>query len=331
MKSKVAINGLGRIGRHVLKIALEKGVNVVAVNDLTDTATLAYLLKYDSVYGVYDKKIEAGEGFIKIGWKKIKVYSEPDPSNLPWKSLGVDIVIEATGRFCEREKAERHLKAGAKRVLISAPAKNPDLTVVVGVNDKEIKKNHKIISVASCTTNCLAPIAKVLDDSFGIKKGFMTTIHGYTTSQKLLDSPHKKLRRGRTAGLNIIPTTTGATTAVTEVLPKLTGRLDGLAMRVPIASGSIVDFVAELNKNVTKEQINGVLKKASQKELKGILDYTEEPIVSSDIIKNSHSSIVDGLSTQTLGNTVKILSWYDNEYGYSSRMVELIKVLSKFR
>jgi len=260
---KVAINGLGRIGRHILKIGLEKGINIVAINDLTDIKTISYLLKYDSVYGNYNKKIEIGKDFIKINNKKIKILSEENPENLPWKELGVDIVIESTGLFREKNKIEKHIKAGAKKVLVSAPVKNSDITIVVGVNEKQLTKKHNIISVASCTTNCLAPVAKILNDKFGIKKGFMTTIHGYTTSQKLLDSPHKKLRRGRTAGLNIIPTTSGATTAVCEVIPELKGRLDGLAMRVPIASGSVVDFVAELKIKVTKEQVNKELKKAS--------------------------------------------------------------------
>lgn len=328
---KVAINGLGRIGRNILKIGLEKGINFVAINDLTDIENLAYLLKYDSVYGPYDREVESEKDFIKIRNKKIKIFSEPNPCNLPWKKLGVDVVIESTGLFRKREDAEKHLKAGAKRVLISAPAKNPDITIVLGVNGNLLKKSHRIISVASCTTNCLAPVVKILNDSFGIKKGFVTTIHAYTTSQKLLDAPHKKLRRGRAAAINIVPTTSGATSAVGEVIPEMKGRLDGLALRVPVASGSIVDFVAELKKSVTKEEINKTLKRASRGKLNGILQYTEEEIVSSDIIKNPHSSIIDGLSTQVLGNAVKILAWYDNEYGYSSRMVDILNMIKNLK
>jgi len=324
---KIAINGLGRIGRAVLKIALEKNVNVVAVNDLIDTKTLAYLMKYDSVYGNYDKKVEAGKDFLKINNRKIKVLAEPDPEKLPWKKLGIDIVIESTGFFADREGAGKHLKAGAKKVLISAPAKNSDVTVVLGVNENKLKRGHKIISMGSCTTNCLAPLAKVLNDSFGIKKGFMTTVHAYTNNQNILDSPHKKLRRGRSAGVNIIPTTSGATKSVAEVIPELKEKIDGLAMRVPVACGSVVDFVAELNKKATKEQVNKAFKKASAGKMKRILQYTEDEIVSSDIIGNSYSSVIDGISTMVIGNIVKVLSWYDNEYGYSCRMVELVKML----
>jgi len=324
---KVAINGLGRIGRTVLKIGLEKGVNIVAVNDLTDSKTLAYLIKYDSVYGVYDKKIKIKNDFIEINNKKIKILKQENPENLPWKDLGVDVVVESTGIFKDREGAEKHLKAGAKKVLISAPAKNPDITIVPGVNDNKLKKEHKIISLASCTTNCLAPVIKVLNDSFGVKKGFMTTVHAYTGGQNIIDSPQKKLRRGRAGAINIVPTTSGATTAVAEVIPSLKGKLDGLALRVPVACGSIVDFVAELKKSVTKEQINKAFEKAANKKMKEILKYTEEELVSSDIIGDSHSSIVDGLSTQVNGNLIKVLAWYDNEYGYSCRMVDVIKMV----
>ncbi|MEK6758029.1 MAG: type I glyceraldehyde-3-phosphate dehydrogenase [Nanoarchaeota archaeon] len=326
---KIAINGLGRIGRNILKIALEKGVNIVAVNDLTDLKNLVYLIKYDSVYGNYEGKIQSGKDFIKINNKKIKVFSESDPQNLPWGDLGIDIVIESTGRFGDRKDAERHLKAGAKRVVITASGKDPDITVVMGVNNDKIKKTDKIISNASCTTNCLTPIVKILDDAYGIKKGFMTTVHGYTSSQSLIDSPSKKFRRGRAAANNIVPTTSGATNATTQVLPNLKGKIDGLAFRVPILTGSIVDFVAELEKQPTKEQINNLFKKSASGKLKGILDYTEDELVSSDIIGNSHSSIVDGSLTQVIGNTVKILSWYDNEYGYSARVVDLVKYLGK--
>ena len=327
---KVAINGLGRIGRPVLKICLERGIDVVAVNDLCDTETLAYLLKYDSVYGNYDKKVEAGKGFIKINGKNILVFSEENPEKLPWKKLGVDVVIESTGFF--EDEAEKHLKAGAKKVIISSPSKKCDATIVLGVNDEKLKKEHKIVSMGSCTTNCLAPVAKVLNDNFGIVKAFMTTVHAYTNDQKILDVPHKKHRRGRGAGVNIIPTTSGATTSVAEAIPELKGKMDGLALRVPVACGSIVDFVAELNKKVTKEQVNNAFKKAASGKMKGILQYTEDEIVSSDIIKNPNTSIVDGLSTQVLGdgksgNLVKVLSWYDNEYAYSCKIVDLIKML----
>lgn len=323
----VAINGFGRIGRLVFKIGLEKGIKFVAINDLIDIPTLVYLLKYDSVYGRFKGSVEAGKNSIIVNGKKIMVFAEADPSKLPWGKLKVNYVIESTGRFKEYDKASLHLKAGAKRVLISAPSKDPDITVVYGVNHKDIKKHDKIISVASCTTNCLAPVAKVLNDNFGILRAFMTTIHGYTSSQKLVDLPDKKLRRGRAAAVNIIPTTTGATEATSKVIPELEGRMDGLSIRVPVVVGSIVDFVAELHQQVTKEEINLALKKASKGELKGVLAYTEDEIVSSDIIANSHSSIVDGLSTQVMGNLVKVLSWYDNEYGYSSRMVDVMKYL----
>jgi len=322
---KVAINGLGRIGRIVLKIALERGMNIVAVNDLVDVKTLAYLLKYDSVYGNYDKKVEIGKDFLKINNKKIKVLAEPDPAKLPWKKLGVSIVIESTGIF--KDEAYKHLKAGAKKVLISAPSKNCGATIVLGVNQDKLKKKEKVVSMASCTTNALAPVVKVLNDSFGIKKAFMTTIHAYTNDQKTLDIGHKKLRRGRAAAVNIIPTTSGATKSVGEVIPSLKGKMDGLAMRVPIACGSIVDLVAELNKKATKEQINKTFKQVSKGKMKGILQYSEEELVSSDIIGNPHSSIIDGLLTQVIGNTVKVLSWYDNEYAYSCRMVDMIKKL----
>lgn len=329
---RVAINGLGRIGRVFLKRALEKGINVVAINDLAEPETLAYLMKYDSVYRNYDKKVEAGHGFIKIGSKKILIFSEKDPEQLPWKKLQVDVVLDSTGIFKDRDGAGKHLKAGAKRVVISCPAKEPDVTIVLGVNGEKLKKEHKIISMASCTTNCLAPVAKVLNDSFGIKKGFMTTVHAYTNDQKTLDIVHKKLRRGRAAAQNIIPTSSGATSAVGEVIPSLKGKMDGLAMRVPVPCGSIVDFVVELKKNVSVEDINKAMKKAALGKMKGILQYNEDEIVSSDILSNFHSSIFDSTGTQVIGvggkgNMVKVLSWYDNEFGYSSRLVDLIKRL----
>ncbi len=323
---KIAINGLGRIGRLVLKSGLDEGVNFVVVNDLTDINTLAYLIKYDSVYGVYDKKVEVGKGFLKIGGKKIMVLSERDPANLPWKKLGIDVVVESTGLFTDRDGAGKHLQAGAKKVVISAPAKNPDKTIVMGVNDDQLRKEHKIISMGSCTTGGLAPVAKVLDDAFGIKKGFMTTVHAYTASQGLVDRPEKKMRRGRAAAVNIVPTTSGATQAVVEVIPKLKGKLTGLAMRVPVPSGSIVDFVAELEKPANAQTVNAVLKKAaSTGRMHGILGYTEDEIVSHDILGNKNSSIVDGLSTMVIGNTVKVLSWYDNEFGYAHRLAEFVK------
>jgi glyceraldehyde 3-phosphate dehydrogenase len=324
---KIAINGLGRIGRAVLKIALEKGLNVVAVNDLASIPSIVYLMKYDSVYGNYHGSVEGGEDFIKVNKKKIQVFSEKDPENLPWGNLGVDIVLECTGIFTDRDGAGKHLWAGAKKVIISAPGKDPDITVVLGVNEKQLKKEHKIISMASCTTNCLAPVVKVLNDNFKIEKGYMTTIHAYTNDQVILDVPHKKLRRGRAGAINLIPTSSGATTSVGEVIPELKGKLDGLAIRAPVPCGSITDFVAILQTAVTKEQVNAALKKASEKEMKGILQYSQDELVSSDIIKNPNSSIVDSILTQVNGNMVKVLSWYDNEYGYSNRLVELIKLL----
>lgn len=327
---RIAINGFGRIGRAVLKRALQNKINIAAINDLTDTKTLAYLLKYDSVYGVYDADIKAKKDSIVVNGKEIRVFSEKDPANLPWEKLKVDIVVESTGLFRDREGASKHLDAGAEKVLISAPAKKPDITIVPGVNEKNLRKEHKIISLGSCTTNCLAPIAKVLNDNFVINKGFMTTIHAYTNDQKILDLPHKDLRRARAAALSIIPTTSGATQSVVEVIPELDGKLDGLAIRVPVACGSLVDFVAELNKSVDVGRVNSAFKSAAKGKLKGILAYTEEEIVSSDVIGNPCSSIVDGLSTMVLSdNMVKVLSWYDNEWGYSCRMVDALKLIAK--
>ncbi len=323
---RVAINGFGRIGRAIFKKALEEGINIVAINDLSDTKTLAYLLKYDSAYGVYEKSIEAGEGFIKIGTKKIIVCADRNPENLPWEKMKIDIVIESTGAFTDREGASKHLKAGAKKVLISASGKDVDFTVVLGVNEKGLRKNQKIISMASCTTNCIAPIIKILEDNFGIKKGFLTTIHAYTGDQALVDGHHKNLRRGRAAAINLIPTTSGAAKAVADVIPSVKGKIDGMAVRAPVICGSITDFVATLNKKVTVEELNNAIKKAARK-LDGILKYTEEDIVSSDIIGNSNSSIFDSKLTKVNGNLVKVLAWYDNEYGYSCRMVDLLKRL----
>ena len=323
--AKIAINGFGRIGRQILKIALKKKINIVAINDLTDTKTLAYLLEHDSIYGKFEGKVKAKKNSLVINGKEILVFNEKDPAKLPWKKLKVDYVIEATGMFTD--KADIHLKAGAKKVILTAPGKSSQITVVPGVNDNKLKKSHKIISVASCTTNALAPVAHTLDKEFGIKKGFMTTVHAYTVSQKILDGPHKKLRRGRAAGINIVPTTSGATTAVEQVIPKLKGKLNGLAMRVPVADGSIVDFVVELKKKTSTEMINGVLRKYSKSKLKGIIQYTDDEIVSTDIIGNPSSGIIDGLSTMTIGNMAKVLIWYDNEYGYSARVIDVIKKL----
>lgn len=324
---KVAINGFGRIGRSFLKIALDKGVNVVAINDLASIDSLIYLLKYDSIYGNYDGKVEKGEGYIKINRKKIAIFSEKEPENLPWSELGVDIVVDCTGIFTDREGALRHLWAGAKKVLISAPAKDPDVTIVLGVNEEQLKKEHKIVSMSSCTTNCLAPLVKVINDNFKIQSGFMTTVHAYTNDQEILDVPHKKFRRGRAGAINLVPTSSGASSSVGEVIPELKGKLNGLAIRAPVACGSIVDFVAVLGKEVTREEVNTALKTASEKQMKGILKYSEEELVSSDIIKNPNSSVFDSILTQVNGNLVKVFSWYDNEYGYSHRLVDMIKLL----
>ncbi|MFH1238264.1 MAG: type I glyceraldehyde-3-phosphate dehydrogenase [archaeon] len=323
---KVAINGFGRIGRIVFKRAIEKGINVVAINDQSTIEMMVYLLKYDSVYGVYDKKIEVGKDFIKIDGKKIMVFSKDNPEELPWKKLSVDVVIESTGVFTSREGASKHLTAGAKKVIISAPGKNMDVTIVLGVNEKILKKTDKIISLASCTTNCITPIIKILDDKFGIEKGYITTIHAYTNDQNILDSTHRKVRRSRAGAINLIPTTSGASTSVMDVIPALRGKLDGMAIRAPVACGSITDFVATLKKNVTVEQVNKVMKDEAKK-IKDVLEYTEDEIVSSDVIKNPHSSIFDSKLTKTNGNMVKVLSWYDNEYGYSCRVIDFLKLL----
>lgn len=327
----VAINGFGRIGRLVLRAGIkDKNINWVAVNDITDAKTLAHLFKYDSVHKKYNGTVEHTDDSLIIDGKKIKVLSVLDPLKLPWKEMNVDVVVESTGKFTDREGAEQHLKAGAKKVLISAPAKNPDITIVMGVNEKMYDKNkHHIVSNASCTTNCLAPVVKILHDNFGVKRGFMTTIHAYTADQKLVDSPHKDLRRARHASVSIIPTTTGAAKTVAEVIPELKGKLDGLAFRVPVASGSITDFVCELEKNVTKEEINKVFKDSAKK-LKGILEYTDEPLVSVDIITDPNSSIFDSELTNVIGgNFVKVIAWYDNEWGFSERMIDVIKLIGK--
>jgi glyceraldehyde 3-phosphate dehydrogenase len=331
MTIKVGINGFGRIGRNVFRAGLkDKEIDFVAVNDITDAETLAHLLKYDSIYGILPG-VKAEGDTIFVQERSLKVLKEKDPSNLPWRKLGVDIVIESTGIFIDKEGATKHLTAGAKKVIISAPAENEDITIVMGVNeDKYLPEKHHIISNASCTTNCLAPVAKVLNDFFGIEKGTMTTIHSYTADQRLMDSPHKDLRRARAAALSIIPTKTGATKAVSLVIPELKGKLNGMAFRVPTPNVSVVDLAVLLKRKVSVEEINQAFKEASQGDLKGILDYTEEPLVSKDFNGNSNSSIVDGLSTMVIAdNLAKIIAWYDNEWGYSCRIIDLLKYIWK--
>lgn len=332
MAVKAAINGFGRIGRLVLRTALKegkKGIDFVAVNDLTDAKTLAHLFKHDSTFGDFSGQVDSEGDNLIINGKKIKVFAQKDPSLLPWKDLGIEVVIESTGKFREKDKASKHLDAGAKKVIITAPAKGEDLTVVLGVNeDKYDPSKHHIISNASCTTNCLAPIVKVLLDEFGIKKGLMTTIHSYTNDQVILDFPHKDLRRARAAGLSMIPTTTGAAVAATVVLPELKGKLDGMAVRVPTFNVSLVDFVCVTEKNVTEQDVNAAFKKAAEGKLSKYLAYSEEPLVSRDYNGNSKSSIVDGLSTKVReGNLVKVLGWYDNEWAYSCRVVDLVEYI----
>ena len=333
MAIRVAINGFGRIGRLLFRAAIERKAKIdfVAVNDVTDAKTLAHLLKYDSVHGPFPGEVKATENSIIVNGKEIKVLSQKDPAQLPWKDLNVYLVVESTGLFTKREDAAKHLQAGAKKVLISAPAENPDITIVLGVNhDKYDHKNHNIISNASCTTNCVAPVAKVLHENFGVKAGLMTTAHAYTNDQRVLDLVHRDLRRARAAAINIIPTTTGAARAAGLVLPELKGKLDGLALRVPVPNVSITDLTAVLEKDVTKEEVNAAFKKAAEGPLKGILAYTEEPIVSSDVNHTTYSAIVDGLSTMVVaGNLVKVLAWYDNEWGFSCRMVELIELIGE--
>jgi glyceraldehyde 3-phosphate dehydrogenase len=324
---RVAINGFGRIGRMVFRAGYKNPkINFVALNDLTDTKTLAHLLKYDSVHGIFPGTIKATKDALIVGGKKIKVFAERDPAALPWKDEKIDIVVESTGFFTKVEDCQKHITAGAKKVLLSAPAKGDMPLFVIGVNDNDYKKaKHHVISNASCTTNCLAPLVKVLDDSFGIAKGFMTTVHSYTGDQKMVDAPHKDLRRARTAGVSIIPTTTGAAKAVTKVIPRLKGKLDGMAMRVPTPDGSITDFVFVTKKATSIEEINKAIKKASSGKLKGVIEYCEDPIVSRDIVGNPHSSIFDSLSTLQIDSRFfKIVSWYDNEWGYSNRMVEML-------
>ena len=332
MAIKIGINGFGRIGRSFLRIASSrKDFDIVSINDITDAKTLAHLLKYDSTHGVFNADIKAKGEAISVDGREIKITSIKDPASLPWGDLGAQIVVEGTGIFRDREKASKHLQAGAKKVIITAPAKSPDITVVMGVNERDYDpEKHHIISNASCTTNCLAPVAKVLMEHFGIKKGLMTTIHSYTNDQRLLDLPHSDLRRARAAALSMIPTTTGAATAVSLVLPALKGKLDGLAIRVSTPNVSLVDLVAELGKNTTVEEVNSALKEAANGQLKGIMEFCEEPLVSIDFNNSLFSSIVDGLTTSVIeGNMVKVLAWYDNETGYAARIVDLIDHIGK--
>ncbi|MDQ3070237.1 MAG: type I glyceraldehyde-3-phosphate dehydrogenase [Acidobacteriota bacterium] len=332
MAIKVGINGFGRIGRNIMRAAMaHDDIDIVAVNDLTDAATLAHLLKYDSIMGNLSATITAKGNVISVDGDEFQVLSKKDPAELGWKALGVDVVFESTGHFTERDGAAKHLTAGAKRVIITAPAKKPDVTVLMGVNHESYDPSqHQIISNASCTTNCLAPMAKVLHETFGIKQGWMTTIHSYTNDQQLLDLPHKDLRRARAAALSIIPTTTGAASAVGEVMPELKGRLDGISMRVPTPNVSCVDLVANLEKPATAEAINAAFRKAADGPLKGILEYVEAPLVSIDFRGNPHSSIIDAPYTRVMGDTfAKVLSWYDNEWGYSSRCVDLLRFMAE--
>ncbi len=328
--TKVAINGFGRIGRLTFKVLLENSnIEIVAINDLTDTKTLAHLLKYDSIHGRFPGTVEATSDGIIVNGKEIKIYAEREPAKLPWSNLGVEVVLESTGRFVDPEGAGGHLKAGAKKVVISAPAKGDITTIVLGVNDEILTGNEEILSNASCTTNCLAPMAKVLDDNFGIEKGYITTIHAYTADQNLQDAPHSDLRRARAAAYSIVPTSTGAAKAVGLVLPHLAGKLDGCAMRVPIPNGSLTDLTVILKKEVTAEEINAAMKKAADGAMKGILEYTKDPIVSIDIVGNPHSCIFDSLMTSANGTLVKVVGWYDNEAGYSNRAADLIEKISQ--
>jgi len=335
MAIKIGINGFGRIGRNVFRIMHECGAEfeVVSINDLMDPKTIAHLLKYDSVGGKFNGTVEAAEGAIVVNGKKIEITAERDPASLGWGDKGVEIVLESTGVFRDRAGIEKHLQAGAKKVLLSVPAKSADdvdATIVHGVNDNALKDTDRIISNASCTTNCLAPMAKVIHEKFGIVKGLMTTIHSYTNDQVVIDGPHSDLRRARSAAVNIIPTTTGAAKAVGLVIPELAGKLNGFALRVPTQCGSITDLVAEISKDVTAEEVNAALKEAAEGELKGILAFSDEPIVLADIVGDSHSSIIDGLSTMvTGGNLLKVVSWYDNEWGYSNRCVDLFRSMAK--
>ena len=332
MSVKVGINGFGRIGRNFFRIVFNNPeIEIAAINDLTDAKTLAHLLKYDSVFGILNAEVAAKDNCLIVNGREIRILAERDPLNLPWGELGVDVVVESTGLFTKREDAEKHLKGGAKKVIISAPAKNPDITIVLGVNENKYNaKNHRIISNASCTTNCLAPIAKVLLNSFGIKRGLMTTIHSYTNDQRLLDLPHKDLRRARAAAVSLIPTSTGAAKAISLVLPELEGRLDGLAVRVPTPNVSMIDLVVETEKDTDESKVNSALKRAAAGKLNGILEYTDLPLVSIDFKGNDHSSIVDGGLTRVIDKRmVKVIAWYDNEWGYSTRIMDLIMFMSR--
>src|SRR5438105_6670434 len=332
-KIRVGINGFGRIGRNFFRASLERGgdFELVAANDIGDTKTMAHLLKHDSVLGTLDLPVEAGDGFIRAGEHEIKFVSERDPAQLPWGELGVDVAIESTGLFTDRAAAEKHLEAGAKKVVISAPATDPDFTVVLGVNDREYDpEQHNIISNASCTTNCVAPLARILHEAYTIERGFMTTIHAYTNDQNVLDLPHKDLRRARAAAINLIPTSTGAARAIGVVLPDLKGKVDGMSMRAPVPTGSVVDLVAQVGSEPTTEEINDLFRShADTGDLEGILQYTDEPIVSTDIVHSSYSSIFDSELTMVNGNLVKVFGWYDNEWGYSCRIVDLVAKIAQ--
>jgi glyceraldehyde 3-phosphate dehydrogenase len=332
MAVKIGINGFGRIGRNFFRAARIRGVDFdfVAVNDITDPGTLAHLLKYDSVLGRFAGQVSADEEGLVVDGDRLKVLAERDPANLPWKELGAEIVIESTGLFTEREKAQKHAEAGAQKVIISAPAKGEDITIVMGVNDKDYDPaEHNVISNASCTTNCVVPMAKVLGDAFGIERGFMTTVHAYTNDQNLLDLPHKDLRRARAAAINIVPSSTGAAKASSLALPELKGRMDGLAMRVPVPDGSVTDLVCVLKRDVTVDEVNDAFRRASEEgSLKGFLAYSEDPIVSSDIVGSEYSCTFDSLLTMAIGNLVKVIGWYDNEWGYSNRMVDLVGLVA---
>jgi len=331
MALRVGINGFGRIGRNFLRASIGYPFDIIAINDLTDPKTLAHLLRYDSVHGGFKGEVAVKEDALIINNKEIKVLAKKDPFELPWKEMGVDIVIESTGIFTKREDAEKHLKAGAKKVIISAPAKGPDITIVLGVNEKNYDPSrHHIISNASCTTNCLAPVVRVINDNFRIKSGYMVTCHAYTNDQRILDFPHKDLRRARAAAINIIPTTTGAAKAIGEVIPELKGKLDGSARRVPVANGSIIDLTVIVERSTTVEEVNKRLKEAAEGSMKGYLQYSEDPLVSSDIIGNPHSSILDAESTQVIGgDLLHLVSWYDNEWGYSCRLRDLVLYISR--
>jgi len=328
---RIAINGFGRIGEAIFKILLERKMNVVVINAVHGIKDAAYQIKYDSIYGKFNGKIDIQGNYLIVNGKKILVIGERDPLKLPWKKLKIDVVVESTGVFRTREEVFKHIKSGAKKVLVTAPLKDkPDITIVLGVNHKKLKKTDKIISVASCTTNCAATVAKVIDDKFGIKRALLSTVHGYTSTQALVDSSDEKdPRRGRAAAINLVPTSTGASDAITEVLPKLKGKLQGTAIRAPVPDGSIIDFVMELKNPFTIKEVNDLIKKSAKKEMKGIIEYSEEPIVSSDILGNPNSAVFDSLMTQKVGNMLKVFAWYDNEYGYSNRVVDVIKLIEK--